>query len=184
MDLINTWVGYGTKIGGIVGIFGAEGMEGEIANLANPSHSHELNVTSIRAGLGLGGGIGAVAILLFNCSNPHNMNGTSTTDWSINVSLGNNWSDYVEALKNRKFFEALIRINGKIRNATPENITSVRNGMSYLYSAAGIATMSGPTLVTLDIPGSGVGVELSISYLDGEITVGDLITENWATSWW
>jgi hypothetical protein len=185
MEFGNTWVGYGTKFGGIVGLLGLETMSGEIANMMTPSHSHELSVTSIRAGVGLGGGAGIVAILLFNCSSPYSLNGTRTTpDWSANLALGANWSDHVEALKNYKLFQALAQVSGKIRHASPENLTSIRNGMSYIYSAVGLTSMSGPTLVTLDIPGMGVGVELSVCYLDGEIEVGDLVKENWATSWW
>ena len=145
-----------------------------------PSHSHELNVTSVRFGAGLGGAAGLVAILLFNCSNPYELHDTKASDWSVNVALGENWTSVLNGLKNYEFFETMAKISGNIRKATPHSITNVRNGMSYLYSVYDVALMSGPKLISLDIPSAGVGVEFSVNYMEGEITVGDLVTENWA----
>ncbi|SCL25647.1 hypothetical protein GA0074692_2001 [Micromonospora pallida] len=49
-----TWVGAGGKVGGIA-IFGAESFEGVAVRVDSVDNSwHEVNVTSVRLGLGLG----------------------------------------------------------------------------------------------------------------------------------
>ena len=53
MDHYQNWFGVGIKGGGTVGVVGFETMEGYIANLGYPRHQHELNLSSLRLGLGL-----------------------------------------------------------------------------------------------------------------------------------
>ena len=177
MSSYESWIGLGVKGGGTLGFVGMETLEGVASNLGYPKHSHSLNVSSIRLGLGLGGGAGFVAIVVFKCGNLMNLNGTKTTDWSINFALGEKWDGVVKGLKNYKFFSTVARIGGIFSKAVPSDVDNIRNSMSYLYTAYDISGMSGPKLVTIDIPFAGIGAEVSAHYLDGEITIGDLIKE-------
>jgi hypothetical protein len=177
MSSQESWIGLGIKGGGTLGFLGMETLEGTVTNLGFPQDSHSLNVTSIRLGIGLGGGAGYVAVMVYKCGNLMNLNGTKTTDWSINVALGEKWDGVVKGLKNYKFFSTVARIGAKLSKAVPSDVDNIRNSMSYLYTAYDIYGMSGPKLVTIDIPFAGVGAEVSAHYLDGEITIGDLVVE-------
>lgn len=175
MDNFSSWIGLGVKGGGTVGLIGLETMEGSVTNLGFTRHTQSLNVTSIRVGLGLGGGVGLVAILVYNCPNLAVLHDTIGTDWSVNVAIGGvKWDGVLKALKAKKFFSTITKLSGAIEKATPDDISNIRNSMSYVYSTIDIAKNS-PQLVSLDIPFAGVGQEVSIHALEGKITIGDLI---------
>jgi hypothetical protein len=178
MSLYDTWIGAGIKGGGTFGFVGMETLEGEVANVGYPTHSHSVNVSSLRLGVGLGGGAGYVAIIIFNCGNLMNLNETRTTDWSVNIALGEKWDGVAKGLKNRKFFTTIAKVGTKLLRAAPEDIDNIRNSISYLYSAYDVLGTSGPKIVTIDIPLAGVGAEISAHYLDGEILIGDLKVGN------
>ncbi len=172
----DTWVGLGGKVGGSLGLIGAESADGYVWNVGYQQHVHPLNITSFRFGPGLGGGVGMVAMLVFNCGNIASLNNTSNSDWCINVSLAGKWSSLVKGLQKYKFFTALAKYMDN--TMTPDDMSSVRNGLSYLYSAAEINNMDySPKTVTLDIPAAGIGVELSMSYMLGIVTVGEIIVK-------
>lgn len=181
MDKMASWIGLGVKGGGTLGFVGLETMEGVVSNIGYPQHSHSLNVSSIRLGAGLGGGAGLVAIMIFNCPNLMNLSGTQSLDWSLNLALGAKWDGVVKGLKTYKFFATVARIGGKLINATPADTDNIRNAMSYLYSTYDMVGMSGPKLVSIDIPFAGIGAEVSLHLLDGTLTLGDLVMANRTT---
>lgn len=175
LDNFSSWIGLGVKGGGTVGLIGLETMEGSVTNLGFVRHTQSLNLTSIRVGLGLGGGVGMVAIMVFNCPNLAVLHDTIGTDFSVNVAIGGvKWDGVFKALKARKFFSTMTRLNGVIQKASPDDISNIRNSMSYVWSTIEIAAYS-PQLVALDIPFAGVGQEVSIHALEGKITIGDLV---------
>ncbi len=174
MDHYQNWFGVGIKGGGTIGVAGFETMEGYVANLGYPQHQHELNLSSLRLGLGLGASVGMTAILVFNCGNIQNLNETQSEDWSINISYGEKWSDIVKALANLKFFRTAAKL-AKWTKATPSDIDSIRNSMSYFYTTLDMI-QNKPQLVAIDIPGTGVGLEGSIHKLYGTIRIGELTT--------
>jgi len=178
MNIYETWIGYGVKIGGTLGIVGGETADGKVCNLGYTDEVYPLNISSVRVGPGLGGGVGVVAIMVFNCIVIQGLNDESVSDWSINVSIGGKWSDLVKGLKKRRFFGALARTAGDLTNASPEDVTKIRNAASYMYTAVEMNNMGGGyKIIVLDIPGAGIGVELSWSpWINGVITIGDLIT--------
>lgn len=173
MDNYQNWFGVGIKGGGTLGVAGFETMEGYVANLGYPRHQHELNLSSLRLGLGLGASVGMTAILVFNCGNIQNLNETQSEDWSINISFGEKWSDIVKALANLRFFATAAKLV-KWTKATPGDIDTIRNSMSYFYTAADMIKNK-PQLVAIDIPGAGIGLEGSIHKLYGTILIGDLV---------
>lgn len=177
MDNYTTWIGYGVKVGGSAGLIGAETTDGKVCNLGYTTEVYPFNITSIRLGVGLGGGAGVVAIILFNCIVIQSLNDTTTSDWSLNVSLGGKWSEIVKGIRKRRFYAALARTMGDLTNASPEDITRIRNVCSYMYSAVEAEKLMPGTFsaIVLDIPAAGIGAELSLSGLFGIMTVGELI---------
>jgi hypothetical protein len=169
------WLGMGVKGGGTIVAVGAETMDGNVTNMGFIRHSQGLNLSSIRVGTGLGGGVGLVAILVFDCPNLRVLHDTYTTDWSINIAMGPKWDGVLDTLKGYKFFATLLRLSGKIIGSTPEDLTNLRNAMSYFYQVYDISKFAGPTLITIDIPFAGIGQEASIHALVGQITIGELV---------
>src|SRR4051812_44669791 len=83
-----TWVGAGAKVGGIA-VIGMETVEGVVARLDDMQSSWtEINITSLRLGLGLGGSAGAVIICAFNVTGVlYTINGLSVSDWGATLAL-------------------------------------------------------------------------------------------------
>ena len=177
MDHFASWLGTGVKGGGMLGVAGFETMEGVVTNQGFRQQSHSINVSAARMGFGIGGSVGMVALLVFNCHNLMNMNGTQDADWGLNLSIGGKWDGVVKGLKHYKFFAIMARLGKNFLKATPSDIDNLRNAMAYLYTTYDIAQMNGkPKLIAIDIPFAGVGAEVSCFRLEGELTVGDLIT--------
>ena len=177
MDNYASWIGTGVKGGGMLGVAGFETMESVVTNVGFRQHSQPVNVSGARMGFGLGGSVGLVAVLIFNCRNLQNMNGTQDADWGFNLSLGGKWDSVVKGLKQFKFFAIMARLGKNFLKATPSDIDNLRNAMAYLYTAYDMSKTDGkPKLVAIDIPFAGIGAEVSWFRLEGELTVGDLIT--------
>jgi len=176
MDNFASWIGTGAKGGGMLGVAGFETMEGVVTNLGFRQHSHSLNVSAARIGFGLGGSVGLVALLVFNCNHLMNMNGTQDADWGLNLALGGKWDGVVKGLKQFKFFATMARLGKNYLKATPSDIDNLRNAMAYLYTSYDMKSMDGkPKLIAIDIPFAGIGAEVSWFRLEGELTVGDLV---------
>ena len=175
MDKYSSWIGLGFKGGGILGIGGVDYLSGTLRNIGFLSEHHDFHIASGRFGLGLGGSVGVVACIVYHCHNLYVLNDTIADDWSINVALEVKWDTLVDGLKNLGFLSTLAQIASKGGNwakLSPKEIGDLRNGMSYLYTAQDIARMNGtPKLVTIDIPGAGVGYELSASVSKGRIEI-------------
>ena len=110
-----TWLGIGGKVGGTLFVVGAEDTTGCVFNLSNPNVRAWFSLTSVRLGPGLGGGAGLTAMCVFNCDNIRRLHNTQTTDWGVNISLGEKWDSVVKALKNMKFFAKIARIGPKLK---------------------------------------------------------------------
>jgi hypothetical protein len=178
MDIYTTWIGYGVKIGGSLAIIGAETTDGKVCNLGYTTEVYPFNISSLRLGPGIGGAVGTVGIFVFNCVNIQDMSDTKTSDWALNFSLGGKWSEIAKGIKRRRLYKALAKTMGDLTNASPSDVTTIRNTASYMYSAVEAEGMmpGTPSAIVLDIPAGGIGVEVSLSKLYGIITVGDLIT--------
>lgn len=177
MDNYSSWIGLGFKGGGILGIGGVDYLSGTMRNVGFLAEHHDFQVLSGRLGLGLGGSVGAVACFIYHCPNLYVLNDTIADDWSINVALEVKWDGIADGLKNLKFFPTLAKLGAKAAgwsSATPADITNLRNGMSYIYTTQDVMRMNNlPKLVTIDIPGAGVGFELSASVSKGTIEILD-----------
>lgn len=65
MDRYASWIGTGVKGGGMLEVAGFETMENVVTNVGFGQHSHPLNVSGARIGMGLGASVGVVAVLVF-----------------------------------------------------------------------------------------------------------------------
>ncbi|MBC7795709.1 MAG: hypothetical protein H7Z37_02420, partial [Pyrinomonadaceae bacterium] len=61
-EVNQTWLGIGEKTGGMLFVVGFEGTEGKIWSMGNTTTSYWFSVMAPKLGLGLGGGIGLVAL--------------------------------------------------------------------------------------------------------------------------
>ena len=167
------WIGIGVKGGGTLFVVGAELLEGGLLRLDPPNETHSFQVFSVRLGLGLGGGAGLAVLLVFNCDNLWKLNDTDLNDWGVNLSLGGKWDSLVKGLKNIKFFETVIKAGSKFKNLTPKDMETFRNAMHMFYNSYDIGTTSpGATkVIAIDVPGAGVGLEISVNYTMGKIEI-------------
>ena len=174
MNKYESWIGVGVKIGGIIGPLGFESLTGNVFNAGNPAYYHRLTISGIRVGLGLGGGGGLVLIFVYNCNNIKSLHNTSSEDWGVNVSFGEKWADVAKVIKNKNLFSTILNLQGVLAYATPDKIENIRNCMAYIYNIYDLSTVAGaPKIISIDIPGAGIGEELSAYYLTGEIIIGD-----------
>ena len=155
-DVNKTWWGYGVKYGGIIGI-GAETMEGFIYNANSLSWNEKFSMTSFRWGLGLGGGIGAVAVFAFNTPALSSIDGYEVQDWGFSISVGPNAS---------KLFSAIAKTG-----LNPEALETIRNGLHYYYNVLEIGSMKdAPCIVAFDLPG-GWAYEVSLNFSVGRFEI-------------
>jgi len=160
-DPNKTWLGIGEKTGGILFVVGMEGTEGMVFNIGNILSRANFSLLNVRLGLGLGGGIGLVALCVFNCDNIYQINNKPSDDWGVNLSVGGQWSKIAKVLKNYKFFTTVARVGAKLRRFVPEDLENLRNGMHYLYTTYDIGASSDPKVIAIDTP-VGVGLEASM----------------------
>lgn len=167
------WWGIGVKGGGTLFVAGAELIEAGVINAENTSAKNQFQILSMRIGLGLGGSAGLCAVFLFNVPGSlWAVNGTPVKDWGINVSLGEKWSDFVKGLKNFAILAKAAKLGKSLKGLTPSDIEDGRNLLHYVWNGYDLA--SGDTsfkIITLDIPGSGVGYEISAAFTQGTLEV-------------
>jgi len=167
------WFGVGLKGGGTVIVVGMEGFEGVIWNAEHPNVHNEFNITSVRLGLGLGGGVGLSLLIAFNINGSlWGLQGHKITDWGVNVSLGEKWSAIVKSLR----LSGFIKVAGaaakakKVTGLTPAHFEQARNLAHYLWDVNEMTESDGPTFVTIDTPVA-TGAELSVNYTIGSLEV-------------
>ena len=172
--LLNSWIGVGVKGGGFLGFFGGESTYGKLFNLYDSSYQAGFSLTNARIGLGLGGSAGVVLLMVFNCPNLWRINGDSSSDWGINFSMGNRWSEFLTAVKHHKMLPIITKLAKNLNNrhgiAHLEGTASCRNFMHYIYSSCELEDalrINKPKVISIDIPGSGKGFEISATYSFG-----------------
>lgn len=173
-----TWIGAGVKVGGIA-VFGAESFEGVATRVdAWDTAWHEINITSIRLGLGLGGSIGISLFFAFNVNTLWEVDGTSVTDWGLNIAVPDlkvNIESLKLSLNLAKYIEGSeFLIKPFMAGMNLEKIAQFRELASFIYNSSELDAAGNARLVLLDIP-VGTGAELSVFVSGGEFSVGAAI---------
>lgn len=155
IDWNRTWWGYGVKYGGFLVAAGLETTEGFIYNAKSMSWNEKFTLTSWRIGAGLGGGAGAVAIMIFNAGSLSAIDGTEVSGPGVNISFGPNTKPMFEAITKAKL--------------TPSDLEKISQGLNYFFTAYDIATTDGPQIVAIDI--GGIAWEVSATYATGKFAI-------------
>lgn len=166
------WWGLGVKGGGQLIVGGLELLEAGVINAENSMAKNQFQILNLKLGPGLGGSAGLCAVFLFNCPNLWVCNGVEIKDWGINVSLGEKWSDFAKGLQQFKLLARAASIGSKMKNLTPADIEDGRNLLHYIWNGYDLASGdSSFKFISLDIPGSGIGYEVSASFTQGKLEV-------------
>lgn len=166
------WWGLGVKGGGHVFVVGMELLEAGVINANDTNAKNQFQILNVKLGLGLGGSAGMCAVFLFNCPNLWMCNGAIVKDWGINVALGEKWSDFVKGLKGFKILSKAAQLGYKLKGLTPSDIEDGRNLLHYVWNGYDLSSSdSSLKVVTLDIPSTGIGYELSAAFTEGKLEV-------------
>lgn len=169
---LNTWLGIGAKGGGFLGFFGAESTYGRLFSLYDTSYQADFSLTNARLGLGLGGSVGAVALLVFNCPNLWRINGDSASDWGVSFTMGKRWSEVATLIRHQRLLPVLAKLAKQVkykqRVRALEDMEKLRNDLHQIYNLIDLGTMDNkPKVMSIEIPLSGKGFEISASYSFG-----------------
>jgi hypothetical protein len=174
-DINKTWFGIGLKVGATFLNVGLEDTEGIIVHCATPAR-YSFSLLSGRLGAGLGASAGLVGIFVFNCDNPKvRLHNTNITDWSINISTGENFARLASFAK----FCRAMRLAAKIRTIsraakdlkTFNDASQFVECAKYAHDTFDLSHSDGqPKLLVVDTPVN-IGLELSINYCSGKLEV-------------
>jgi hypothetical protein len=192
-----TWVGIGAKFGGQLIAGGIESVTGAIFNLDNPAHWHFFTIENARLGPGLGGALGGITVVVvLDCRSVLSISGTDMTDWGLNVAFGARLDSLLKLLKGAKQIDAIwpiarqtlpairrLRVGAgtatRTANAalqgfglTADQFDKLKTATNYIWNAKTTLSRDGkPYILTLDVPGTGYGVELSLVYTSGKFSI-------------
>ena len=174
-----TWIGAGLKIGGILGVAGAETFEGVATRIDSWNNPwNEINISSMRLGLGLGGSIGTAVFFAFNTLTLYGMEQTRVSDWGLNVvvpELKVNIETLKFSLDLTKYVEGTEFLSKAfIGGMTIEKMAHFRDLATSIYNTAELYTDNNAKLILLDLP-LGWGAELSAFVSEGEFSVGEAV---------
>jgi hypothetical protein len=196
-DAKNTWVGIGAKFGGQLIAGGIESVTGAIFNLENPAHWSFFTIETARLGPGLGGALGsATIVVVLDCRSVMAISGTEMTDWGFNAAFGARLDSLLKLLKGAKQLDALwpiarqalpairrLRVGAgtatRGANAalqgfgiTADQFDKIKTATNYVWNAKTTLSRDGkPYILTLDVPATGYGLELSLVYTSGRFSI-------------
>jgi hypothetical protein len=172
-----TWAGVGVKVGGILFIVGADTFEGCAFRLdSSPKASlHEVNVSSLRGGVGLGGGAGMSLFFAFNVGTLWEINDKKMEpDWGVNLSIPGEKIGIgkvsVRVLKNLTRGKDLLKHFDAKRLADFRTLASMFWSMMFDVGAG--VNLSDWKAIVIDVPEAGWAAEISAFATWGEISIG------------
>jgi hypothetical protein len=174
------WLGFGLKSGGQLLVGGVESVTAFVLCLGD-LETFDLKIISSRWGLGLGGGLGFVAVIAFGFSIPYELNGRSLNDWGINVAFeeklisksvlqsieASKW--FVDGFKNGVYKAPRLLKTTAFKYAA--DLAHVRNLLHSLYGGLEVSKRKG--IIVLDLPILNTGLELSAFVTRGTMYVSN-----------
>jgi|GEM_PF-5283067 len=168
MLLNETYFGVGHKAGGMI-MAGVESAWGRLYNLNNPCYNVMFTCSTIKFGIGAGGGMGSIIALAFNIKKLRDLEKTNKGfDWGIGLDIGVvKASAIASAVKNHKALAVAVELAAMLKKGgnphlNGSDITNVRNLASVVFNYSKL-TSNEPELFFIDIPGAGLGAEVSVS---------------------
>jgi hypothetical protein len=185
----NTWFGVGVKFGGQVIGAGMESTTGYIFNVENPSFGSGFTIESARLGPGLGGSLfGGSIVIVLDCRSIFSIDGLQIDDWAVNVAFGAKLDGIVKLLRGAKEIDTIWPIARSMlgtlstlrrgagqagraampalqaMNLTTDSFDKIKVATNYTWNAVNTYARTGdPVVLALDIPGTGYGVELTLT---------------------
>ncbi len=187
-----TWFGVGQKFGGTMIAGRIESTSGFAINLLNPAWNNLWSIEKQGAGLGLGGGTTSVCMFVFNAPSLMALDHMAVSGFDVAVSVGAKLSTIIAGLaklekwkklypiakdlavlakqikKNSEYAEN-IRIVGKL---TAEHLAQIKEAGELLHKQLEIKEAeTRPSIVALDVPLTGYGVEVGVTWLTGYFNI-------------
>lgn len=167
MDANKVWVGAGIKVGGTAIVAGFENIQGGIVQMSNPRSvwGYQTN-SSLRLGLGIGGGVQVVGLFYLNVNNPQDI---SLDDWGVDLSLGERWSSIVSTIRHSptaaRFWSIAFQLSRRNINADIlQKTRDMAHVVSNSYSAGGGSVNNQPMALVVDVPMLGAGWGVGVTY--------------------
>lgn len=156
------WVGSVLKVGGMLGLVGLETITGRIVRFDKLLSSVGIwdcyATPGIRLGVGLGGSAGYAIIIVLNTQFYIDLHGLDIGGPGLNIAFEERFGQIPLSKHQYKAFEALAK--GVMTTKNSSGITAIVNtivtGINYASSE--------PIAFMFDVPGLGVGLELSAVY--------------------
>jgi hypothetical protein len=171
MELEETWLGVGAKVGGQYGFYGRESTTGKIFNLGNASYNHWFQITSHRGGIGLGGGSDVSVICVFKSRALYWLDNQPISDWGLNIAIAEKWGDVAKLLSPKyiKLLKFMVK-NYEILH----HLDDMRDFASLIYNSFDLSqSNSQHPILTFEVPMAGIGLELSLFKSKGRISIYD-----------
>jgi hypothetical protein len=174
------WLGFGVKSGGQLVVAGVESVTAFVMCLGD-LETFDLEIVSSRWGPGLGGGIGAVAVLGFGFSVPYELHRQDVNDWGINVAFDEKLisksvvqsieasKPFIDSFKNGVYQAPKLLKTTAFKHAA--ELMHVRNLLHTLYGAFEASKRNG--IVVLELPVLNAGLELSAFLTRGTMYVSN-----------
>ena len=177
--LRDVWFGIAEKSGGHLIAAGVESTVGQIFNVTSPSWNSTFAIENIRLGPGLGGTLfGATVVIVLNCHSLFTLNGTDVSDWGFNFGIGAKWSGLLKFWQAAGLFKTVQEMRAAVKTAqniqavvTPKNAEVIKASVNYFWNSYDMANSTKPTIVTLDVPGTGWSAEISLSIMQGKFSI-------------
>ncbi len=165
-----TYMGVAIKAGGMI-MAGIDGMAGRVYNLTNPGYNTAFTMTTIKFGLGAGGGVGAVLVAAFNIRKLRDLEKTNQGwDWGVGLDLGPvRGKSVASALSNHKGIGTAIEMAKKMRlgQGNPalvgEDLSNLRLLGHQVHNLSKVGSAE-PEMICIDLPVGGAGLEVSFAF--------------------
>jgi hypothetical protein len=153
------------------GFGGVEHETGRFVNLNNLSQSACYSITSGRWGIGLGGGGGVSVIMVFNSNAINWLDGRELSDWSFNLSLGENWGAVAKFMVDKNI-HTMLKLGAKSAIELVKNADDIKDFTSLVFSSLDLAnSKERHPIFTFDVPMASVGMEISGFKKSGKIHI-------------
>ncbi len=170
-DASKLWFGFAFKMGGQLGLGGADISLGALVNVGTRETAC-VELQSFKGGLGLGASLGFTGILALNYPTAQSMNGATNDGFDFALSLGGRWDGILKNLQNAPKYTKLLSSLPKVcktmgeASAIAKRLQQLENLSNWAKILAAFTCLptADSAYAVFDIPGAGTGLEVGVSY--------------------